>query len=154
MSRPLTSTGFIWKDGRDPADRRAAVDSPQASSKREEREKSGVKDVVVVQSLNCVELFATPWTAARQASLSFAISQSLLKLKSIELVMPSSHLILCRPLLLPPSISPTIRDFSNESVLRIRSATSSVASLLCCGKLQVLSTFKCFFTFKILLNII
>ena len=63
---------------------------------------------------------ATPWTAARQASLSITNSQSLLKLMSIELVMPSSHLILCRPLLLLPSIFPSIRVFSNESVLHIR----------------------------------
>ena len=61
-----------------------------------------------------------PGTAARHASLSFTISWSLLKLMSIELVMPSNHLILCRPLLLPPSISPSSRVFSNESVLRIR----------------------------------
>ena len=62
----------------------------------------------------------TPWTAARQASLSFANSQSMLKFMSIEWVMPSNHLILCRPLLLPPSIFPSIRVFSNESVLHIR----------------------------------
>ena len=61
-----------------------------------------------------------PWTAARQASLSITNSQSLLKLMSIELVMPSNHLILCRPLLLPPSIFPSIRVFSNESTLRMR----------------------------------
>ena len=67
-----------------------------------------------VQSLSRVGLFATPWTAARQASLSITNSQSLLKLMSIELVMPSSHLILCHPLLLPP-IPPSIRVFSNES---------------------------------------
>ena len=60
------------------------------------------------------------WTAARQASLSIKNSKSLLKLMSIELVMPPNHLILCRPLLLPPSIFPSIRVFSNESVLRIR----------------------------------
>ena len=75
---------------------------------------------VVVQLLSCVRLFATPWTATRQASLSFIISQSLLKLMSIELVMPSSHLILCHPHFLPPSIFPSIRVFSNESVLQIR----------------------------------
>ena len=63
---------------------------------------------------------AIPWTAARQASLSFTISQSLLKLMSIETVMPSNHLILCHPLLLLPSIFPSIRAFSIESVLRIR----------------------------------
>ena len=67
-----------------------------------------------------VQLFATPRTAACQASLSFTISQNLLKLMSIELVMPSNHLILCHPLLLPPSIFPSITVFSNESVLRIR----------------------------------
>ena len=73
-----------------------------------------------VQSLSRVQLFATTWTAAHQASLSITNSWSLLKLMSIELVMPSNHLILCRPLLLLPSIFPSIRVFSNESVLRIR----------------------------------
>ena len=73
-----------------------------------------------VQSLGCVQLFATPWTAARQAFLSITNSQSLLKLMSIELVMTSNHLILCHPLLLQPSIFPSIRVFSNESVLHIR----------------------------------
>ena len=67
---------------------------------------------IVVQSLRHVRLFAAPWTAARQAFLFFTMSQSLLKLMSIELVMPSSHLILCRPLLLLPSIFPSIRVFS------------------------------------------
>ena len=62
----------------------------------------------------------TPWTAARQASLSITVSWSLLKLMSIELVIPSNHLILCHPLLLPPSVFPSIGVFSNESVLRIR----------------------------------
>ena len=75
---------------------------------------------LTVQSLSHVHLFATPWAAARQASLSFTTSQSLLKLMSIESVMPSSHLILCRPLLLLPSIFPSIRVFSNKSVLYIR----------------------------------
>ena len=74
----------------------------------------------VVQSLSHVQLFVTPWTAACQVSLSFTISQSLLKLMSIKLVMPSNHLVLCHPLLLLPSIFPSIRVFSNESVLRIR----------------------------------
>ena len=69
--------------------------------------------------LSRVQLFATPWTAARQASLSITISHSLLKLMSIESLMPSSHFILCHPLLLP-SILPSIRVFSNESVLCIR----------------------------------
>ena len=73
-----------------------------------------------VQSLSHFRLFATPWTAACQASLSITNSWSLLKPMSIKSVMPSSHLILCRPLLLPPSIFPSIRVFSNESVPRIR----------------------------------
>ena len=70
-----------------------------------------------VQSLSCAQLFATPWTAACQASLSITNSWSLLKLMSIELVMPSNHLILCHPLLLPPAIFPSIWVFSIESVL-------------------------------------
>ena len=79
-----------------------------------------VIEVVVVYLLSHVWLFATPWTAARQASLSFTISKSLLYLMSIESVTPSNHLILCCPLLLLPSIFPSIRVFSNESVLCIR----------------------------------
>ena len=71
----------------------------------------------VVQSLSGVQLFATPWTAARQASLSFTIYWSLLKLMS---VLPSNHLILCHPLLLLSSVSPSIRVFTSELVLRIR----------------------------------
>ena len=78
------------------------------------------ENVVVVQFLTFVQLFVTPWTAACQASLSFTISQSLLKLMSIELVMPSNYLILCHPLLLLPSIFPSIRVFSNESALHTR----------------------------------
>ena len=73
-----------------------------------------------VQLLSRVQLFATPWTAACQTSLSIASSQSLLKLMSIESVMPSHHLTLCCPLLLPPSIFPSFQVFSDESVLRIR----------------------------------
>ena len=73
-----------------------------------------------VWSLSRVRLFATPWTAARQATLSITNSWSLLKLMSIQLVMPSTHLILCHPLLLLPSIFPNIRVFSNESALCIR----------------------------------
>ena len=73
-----------------------------------------------VQSLSHVQFFETPWTAAHQASLSFTISWRLLKLMSIELVMPSNQLILCHPLLLPPSIFPSIRVFSNKSVLCIK----------------------------------
>ena len=75
---------------------------------------------ISVQVLSHVRLFETPWTAARQASLSITNPQSLPKLMSIEPVMPSNHIILCCPLLLLPSIFPSIRDFSNESVLHIR----------------------------------
>ena len=73
-----------------------------------------------VQSLSRVQLFVTPWTAACQTSLAITNSQSLLKLMSIRSLMPSNHLILCCPLLLLPSIFPTIRVFSNESALHIR----------------------------------
>ena len=73
-----------------------------------------------VQPLSRVQLFATPWTAARQVSLSITNTWSLLKLMSIESLMPANHLILCHPLLFPPSIFPSIRVFSNESVLQIR----------------------------------
>ena len=76
--------------------------------------------VVIVQLLIHVQLFVTPWTAAQQASLSFAIAQSFLKFMSNESVMPSNHFILCRSLLLLPSIFPSIGVFSNESVLCIR----------------------------------
>ena len=89
----------------------------------EEQSCNLVNNVVLcvrAQLLSRVQLFATPWTAARQASLSFTISWSLLKPMSIESVMTSNHLILCCPLLLPPSIFPRIRVFSNESVLCIR----------------------------------
>ena len=75
---------------------------------------------VVVQLLSRVCLFVTPWTAACQPSLSFTISWSLLQFMSTESVVPSNHLIICHPLLLPPSVIPSIRVFSNESVLRIR----------------------------------
>ena len=86
------------------------------------RKGSGVpkEKISSVQSLSCVQLFVTPLSAARQASLSITNSQSLLKLMSIELVMPSNHLILCHSLLLPPSIFPNVRVSSNDSVLRIR----------------------------------
>ena len=79
-----------------------------------------IKYIVILQLISCIQLFATPWAAAPQASLSFTISQSLLKLMSIELMMPSNHLILCHPLFLLPSIFPSIRVFSNELVLHIR----------------------------------
>ena len=74
----------------------------------------------VVQPVSCLRLFATPWTAAHQASLSFTISQTLLKFMSIELMMPQNHHILCCPLLLPPSIFPSTGVFSSELALHIR----------------------------------
>ena len=74
----------------------------------------------VVQSLSRVQLFATPWTAAHQAPLSSAVAQSLLKIMSIKLMMPSNHLILCHPLLLLPSVFPSIRIFSSALALHIR----------------------------------
>ena len=77
-------------------------------------------NISTVQLLSCVQLFVTPWTAARQASLSITNSWSLPKLTSIESVMPSNYLILCHPLLLLSSIFPSIRVFSNESALCIR----------------------------------
>ena len=89
--------------------------------------------LLVVAVHCCVQIFATPWIAARQASLSITNSQSLLKLMSVESVMPSNHLILCRPLLLLPPIFPSIRVFSNESVLCIsgqRIGASASASVL------------------------
>ena len=82
-----------------------------------------------VQSLSHVQLFVTPWIAPCQASLSITNSWSLLKLMSIESVMPSNHLILCHPLLLPPSIFPSIRVFSNESDLCISGASASTSVL-------------------------
>ena len=94
----------------------------QLSFKKDEsgkKEKCRLIQFSSVQSFSRVLLFATPWTAARQASLSITNSRSLLKLMSIELVIPSNHLILCHPLLLP-SVVPSIRIFSNESVLHIR----------------------------------
>ena len=78
------------------------------------------ESVQSVQSLSHIQLFVTPWTSAHQASLSITNTQSLLKPMSIELVMPSNHLILCPPLLLLASIFPSIRVFSNESLLHIR----------------------------------
>ena len=78
------------------------------------------KMFISVQSFSCVWIFVTPWTAAWQASLSITNSQSLLKLMSIGSVMPSNHLILCHPILLLPSIFPSIRVFANESALHIR----------------------------------
>ena len=79
-----------------------------------------VKIIVIVQLLSCVQLFVTPWSAAHEVSLSFTISQSLLKFMSIESMMPFNYLILCCPFLFLPSIFPSIRVFSNESTLHIR----------------------------------
>ena len=76
--------------------------------------------MLLLFSCCCVRLFETPWTAARRASLSFTVSQGLLKLMSIESLIPSNHFILCRPLLLRPSIFPSIKVFSNDSALCIR----------------------------------
>ena len=84
----------------------------------------------VVQLLSHVQFFAIPWTTAYQASLSVTISQSLLKLMSIELVMSFNHFILCRPLLLLPSIFPSNKVFSNESALHISTGASASASVL------------------------
>ena len=83
----------------------------------------------VVQWLSHVRLFVTLWTAACQTSLSFTISRSLLKLMSVESMMPSNHLILCHPFLLLPSVFPSIKVFSNESVLHIRWPTTGVSAL-------------------------
>ena len=89
---------------------------------------AGLLNTESVQLLSHVWLFVTPWTAAHQASLSFTISWNLLKLMSILLVMPSNHLILCHLLLLPPSIFPGIRVFSNESVLHINGQSIGVSA--------------------------
>jgi len=87
---------------------------------RELTESIGRTELVVVQSLSHDQLFTTQWTAAHQASLSFTISQNLLKLMSIESMMPSNYLVLCYPLLFLPSIFPSIRVFSNKSTLHIK----------------------------------
>ena len=115
-----------------------------------------------VQLLSRVQLFVTPWTAARQASLSITNSRSLPKLLSIESVMPSNHLILCRPLLLLPSIFPSIRVFSNESVLHIRWPkywsfsfsinTSNEYSVLICFRMDWLDLLAVHGTLKSLLQ--
>ena len=81
---------------------------------------TGDRNAIIVQSFSCVRLFATLWTEVLQASLFFTISRSLLKLMSFELMIPSTHLILCRPLLLLPSIFPSIRVFSSDTLLHIR----------------------------------
>ena len=91
-----------------------------ANTNRERCSTSLVIQFISVQSLSRVWFFATPWTAAHQASLSIASCRSLLRLMSFELVMPSTHLVLCHPLFLLPSIFPSIRVFSSDSVLCIR----------------------------------
>ena len=93
---------------------------PKVESKLGGHSISSSLPITSVQSLSHVQLFATSWIAAHQGPLSITNSRSLLKLTSIKLVMPSSHLILCRPLLLLPPIPPSIRVFSNESTLRMR----------------------------------
>ena len=103
----------IWLSSNEVDERRAYYTEWSKSEREKQIEYSA-------QSLSRVWLFATPWTAARQGSLSITNSRSLLKLMYIELVVPSNHLILCHLLLLPPSIFPRIRVFSKESVLHIR----------------------------------
>ena len=91
-------------------------------------------DFAVVQSLSCVQLYATPWTAACQTSPSFTITLTLLKLMFIESAMPSNHLILCHPLLLLPSIFPSIRIFPDESALHVREGPNPMTHILVRGK--------------------
>ena len=111
------SSILAWK----PHGRRSPVGcSPWDRKESGMTEQLSVHQFSSVQSLSHVWLFATPWTAGRQASLSITNSWNLLKLMSIKLVMPSNHVILCHPLLLVPSIFPSIRVFSNDSVLCIR----------------------------------
>ena len=95
-----------------------------------------------VQSLSHFQLFVTPWSAARQASLSISNSQSLLRLMSIESMMPSSHLILCHPLLLLPSIFPSLGVFSSESVLHIRWPKYWSFSISLCNECSGLISFR------------
>ena len=96
---------------------RTTTPEPMGYNKRSHATKNqcSQRNFVVVQLLSCVGLFATPWTVAHQATLSFTISQNLLKFVSLELMMPCKHLILCYPFLLLPSIFPSIRVFSNEA---------------------------------------
>ena len=104
--------------------------------------KSTLLSVVVVQLLSHVWPFVTPCTAARQASLSFTLSQSLLKSISIESVMPSNHLILCCPLLLLPSVFPSIKVFSSESALQIRWPKSRSFSISISNEYSLLISFR------------
>ena len=113
---PVPSPGDLPNPGIKPK----SPASPALAGGFSTTEPPGKLPISSVQSLSCVRLFATPWIAARQASLSITYSRSPLKLMSIESVMPSSHLILCRPLLLLPPIPPSVRVFSNESTLPMR----------------------------------
>ena len=98
-------------------DRITVIEKTTNNKKTKNKKKLKVDYHVVVQSFSRIRLFATPWTVARQASLSFTVSRSLLTLMSVESVMLSNHLVLCCPLLFLPSIFPSIRVFSNESAL-------------------------------------
>ena len=98
----------------------AAHQAPPSLGFSRQEHWSGLPLSSPVQSLSRVQLFVTPWTAACQVFLSFTVSRSLLKLMSIELVMPSNHRVFCHPLLLLPSVFPSISIFSNESALQIR----------------------------------
>ena len=110
----------LWVDSWAPKSAWTLTDCSHEIKRRLLLGRKAMTNLSSVQLLSGVWFFETPWTAARQASLSITNSWSLLKLMSIELATPSNHLILCHPLLLPPSIFPIIRVFSNESVLRIR----------------------------------
>ena len=101
-------------------DRITVIEKTTNNKKTKNKKKLKVDYHVVVQSFSRIRLFATPWTVARQASLSFTVSRSLLTLMSVESVMLSNHLVLCCPLLFLPSIFPSIRVFSNELGLCIR----------------------------------
>ena len=116
-SQALIVLVLFWKD----TDKRGNLLKKKKKHGREVKPYSNEKsEITLVQSFSHVQLFTTPWTAELQASLSITNSQSILKLMSIELVMPFNHLILCRPLLFLPLIFPSIRVFSSESVLSIR----------------------------------
>ena len=123
---PANAEMWVWSLGREgPLEKEMATHSSILAWEILLTEKPG--GLQTVQSLSHVRLIATPWIAACQASLSITNSQSLLKSMSIELVMPSNHLILYRPLLLLPPICPSIRVFSNESTLRMRATDNGVA---------------------------
>ena len=109
---------------------------------RRERKNQFLYQFSSLQSLSCVQLFVTPWTAAHQASLSFTISWSLLKLMFIKSVMPSNRLILCHPLLLLPSIFPSIRVFSNELAFLIRWRKYQSFSISPCNEYSGLISFR------------